>query len=82
MAELQKGRTSCNNPSIINSTYNLYDDLNFTTRISNGCFRIFNHWINTNVEEIWGRRTVKTLDSYDAAELQELFNDKYEEDAN
>ena len=82
MAELQERVDFLvTNPSIINSTYNLYDDPTLTNKNykkwdSSG---IFYDWINNNVEEIWSRRTVKTLDSYDAAELQELFNDKYEE---
>lgn len=82
MAELQKKvELLVTNPSIINSTYNLYDDPTLTNKNykkwdSSG---IFYDWLNNNVEEIWSRRTVKTLDSYDAAELQELFNDKYEE---
>ena len=82
MAELQKKvELLVTNPSIINSTYNLYDDPTLTNKDFKkwDASGIFYDWINNNVEEIWSRRTVKTLDSYDAAELQELFNDKYEE---
>ena len=82
MAELQKKvELLVTNPLIINSTYNLYDDPTLTDKnykkwVASG---IWHDWIDKNVEEVWSRRTVKTLDSYDAAELQELFNDKYEE---
>ena len=82
MAELQKKvELLVTNPSIINSAYNLYDDPTLTNKNYKkwDASGIFYDWTNNNVEEIWSRRTVKTLDSYDAAELQELFNDKYEE---
>ena len=82
MAELQKKvELLVTNPSIINSTYNLYDDPTLTNKNYKkwDASGIWMNWIENNVERIWSRRTVKTLDSYDAAELQELFNDKYEE---
>jgi hypothetical protein len=82
MAELQKKvELLVTNPLIINSTYNLYDDPTLTDKNYKkwDASGIWHNWIDNNVEEIWSRRTVKTLDSYDAAELQELFNDKYEE---
>ncbi len=82
MAELQKKvELFVTNPSIINSTYNLYDDPTLTNKNYKkwSASGVFYHWIDNNIEEIWGKRTVKTLDSYDAAELQELFNDNYEE---
>ncbi len=82
MAELQKKvELLVTNSLIINSTYNIYDDPTLTNNNYKkwDAAGIWMNWVENNVEELWGKWTIKTLDSYDAAELQELFNDKYEE---